>query len=236
MYYFELEQKEKINNRITIPMGVITLLAGLAVYYFKGLSNIELSIWGWAFFAIYGSYIMTIFIAIRLVFKAYYNYKYSYLPRPDIIENDITAIINYYDSNYEQYFSQDGSKEELIEKDINNAVYSYYKNSTSSNIGMNERKLKYLRYAGNTLLIAIFLAALSIIPYQFSIKENKEIKVEVKQFNEISKKIEEGVKKMGQTSNTNQNNNPAPPPKPQPSEPRVVPEEFDGSNLTESNK
>ncbi|MEW4231517.1 hypothetical protein [Priestia megaterium] len=41
---------------------------------------------------------------------------------------------------------------------------------------------------------------------------------------------------MNQTSTNNENDISTPPPKPQPSEPRVVPEEFDGNNFTKDNK
>ncbi|MCI4058986.1 hypothetical protein MMK25_24305 [Bacillus cereus] len=195
MYYYELEQKEKINNRITIPIAIITLLVGLAVYYFKGLPNIETNFWGCIFFVIYGIYILLIFVSIWFIFKAYYNYKYSYLPTPEVIEGDINKIITYYDENYEEFFKETGSKQELIERDIDETVSSYYIKATSSNIPHNESKLKLLRYAGNTLIIAVFFAAVSIVPYQIAFKDTKEIKVEVKQLNEFYKLINEGIKK-----------------------------------------
>lgn len=235
MYYYELEQKEKLNNRVTTPMAVITLLLGLAVFYFKGIKDIELNTYGWIFFTVYGVCILFIFIAIVLVFKSYYNYRYSYLPKPEIIESDINDIVAYYDSNYEIYFSDKGLKKDLIEEEIDNILYSYYKKATTRNIEMNERKFKYLRYTGNILLLTLLFAGLSIIPYQLS-KEDKPTEVEIKNFDEIPKKTDEGATKMNQIQTNTQSNISTPPPKPQPSEPRVVPEEFNGDNLKESNK
>ncbi|MEW4231518.1 hypothetical protein [Priestia megaterium] len=195
MYYFELEQREKLNTRTATPMAIITLLLGLAVFYFKGVKDIELNGWGWAFFTVYSVYIIFIFIAIVLVFKAYYNYKYSYLPKPEIIEKDINKIVAYYNSNYDRYFSNEGPKQDLIEKDIDDALYSYYKKATTTNIEMNEKKFRYLRLTGNFLLITLLFGGLSIIPYQFSIKDNQPTKVEIKSLDDISKKIDEGVNK-----------------------------------------
>ena len=195
MYYYELEQKEKINNRITIPMAIIAFLIGLAVYYFQSLENIRTSVWGYTFFVIYGIYVLLILIAIWFVFKAYYNYKYSYLPGPDVIENDIKRIISYYEINYEQYFKEKGLKQDLIEQDIEDIFYNYYKNSINKNIPMNESKLKLLRNTGNTLLLALFFAAVSIIPYQIAHHDTKEIKVEINQMDDLYKLIYEGVKK-----------------------------------------
>lgn len=185
MSYFELEQKEKINNRITIPLAIITILIGLAVFYFKGLEHIETNVWGYTFFAIYGIYVMLIVASIVLLFRAYYDYKYSYLPSPQEVEKDMVEIEKYYDDNYQQYFQSKGTKEELLEKDIERIIHSYYLKATKKNIPMNERKFKLLRYAGKTLFYAVFFAALSIIPYQISFEENKVVKVEIDQLESI---------------------------------------------------
>lgn len=196
MYYYELEQKEKINNRITIPMAIITLLIGLAVFYFKNLEDIGTNIWGYAFFVIYGIYVLLVLITIYLIFRAYYNYEYAYIPSPDVIETDIKNINRYYDENYEQYFKEKGSKQDLIEQDIENIISEYYKKSIHQNIPMNEKKSKLLRYTGNTLLLAICFAAISIIPYQIAYKETKEIKIKIEQFDDMNKFINEGAKKI----------------------------------------
>lgn len=236
MYYFELEQREKLNTRIATPMAIITLLLGLAVFYFKGIKDIELTIWGWSFYVIYTIYVIFILVAIVLVFKAYYNYKYAYLPEPEDIESDIDEIVKYYDSYYTQYFSDKGTKQHLIEEDIDATVYSYYKNATIINLKMNEKKFRYLRLTGNVLLMTLLFGGLSIIPYQISINNDKPTEIEIKNLDEFSKLNDEGVNKMSQTSINNENNSSTPPTKPQPSEPRVVPEEFDANNLSETTK
>lgn len=231
MYNYELEQKEKINNRITIPMAIITLLIGLAVFYFKNLDDIGTNIWGYAFFVIYGIYVLLILVTICLIFRAYYNYEYAYIPSPDVVEADIKKIIRYYDENYEQYFKEKGPKQDLIEQDIENMISEYYKKSINRNIPMNEKKLKLLRYTGNTLLLALCFAAVSIIPYQIAYKETKEIKIKIEQFDDLNKLINEGVKKLNQNNTNNEDKTSTPPPKPEVSEPRVVQEGFDVRNL-----
>ncbi len=213
-------------------MAIITLLVGLAVFYFKNLKAIEINFWGYAFFVIYGIYVLLILITIFLIFKSYYNYKYAYIPRPAVIESDIENVIVYYDENYEQHFKEKGTKKELIEKDIEDIFSNYYKNSIELNIPMNEKKLKLLRYTGNTLLLALCFSVLSIIPYQFAYKDSiKETKIKIEQLEDLNKLINEGVNKLNQNSVNNRETTPVPPPKPEASEPRVVQEGFDVRNL-----
>lgn len=188
MYYYEIEQKERLNGRVTIPIAILSLLVGLVIYYFKSLKDIEVNGWGIAFFILYGLFFLSILICGYLIFKATYNYEYHYLPDPVTLQNDTDKIIDYFESNYDKYYQDAGEKSKLISKDIDEMMFNYYKDFTTQNIQMNKKKVTYSRYLGYATVIALLLALLTVFPFQVSFKDDKINKVEVQ---DIDKVIEE---------------------------------------------
>ncbi|MEC3814151.1 hypothetical protein PNF30_16195 [Bacillus safensis] len=231
MYYYEIEQKEKLNSRVTIPIGVLTLLVGLVIYYFKNIKDIDLNGWGIVFFVVYILFILSIVFCGYLVFKAYYNYTYHYLPDPTTFQNDTNKIIDYYETNYETFFKNEGAKSELISDEINKMLCNYYKECTTQNVNMNKLKVTYLRYAGYATVIALFLALFTVLPFQFSIKDDKVNKVEIQQLDEVITELNKLNKGEQMKMNNNNTSSQTPPPKPQPSGPRVITENFDLNDL-----
>lgn len=243
IYNYELDHKEKINSRITVPIAIITLLVGLAVYYFQGFKNIKLDVFGVSFFIIYALYITSLVIAIVLTFRAYYNYEYKYLPSPEKLDEYVGEISKYYDDNYEAHFKDKGDKQSLIDNRITQKLYIYYKECATQNIEMNKRKLTYLRYVGYTLIIATILAIISIVPYHLSFQKENVTKVEIKKFQgtfEEKNKTNGGTKDMEQQTNenhqNNQSNNSTPPPEPPAPEVRIIQEGFDIGDLVGNEK
>ncbi|WP_312473500.1 hypothetical protein [Neobacillus sp.] len=191
MYYYELEQKERLNGRVTIPIAILSLLVGLVIYYFNSLKDIEINGWGIAFFVLYGLFFLSILFCGYLIFKATYNYEYHYLPDPVTLQNDTDQIIDYYESNYDIYFQNAGDKSELISKDINEMLFNYYKDFTTQNTKMNNMKVTYSRYLGYATVVALLFALFTVFPFQVSFKDDKINKVEIQKIDKVIDELEQ---------------------------------------------
>lgn len=162
MYYHELEAKEKINSRINIPIGIATLLtSGAGIFLDKILkaSNDYLKGIAIVFFSIY---VLALIIMVINIFLAYYWYSYKYIPANYLIDFKL-EVKEYYDENYEEYFSEYGDKNTLIETDFAEGLTQRYVEAAEWNMCLNEKKLRYLRLCGWMTLIALVSGSLTYI-------------------------------------------------------------------------
>lgn len=177
MYYFELERKESINSRISVPIGVITILSG-AVFYFLNIidkvPNMKLKL---SVKIIFWLFLIVVISTIVLTAMAYYGYKYFYIPIPRDIEKDYKIIQDYYDENYTKYFKSktQETKDELINKKFDEYLCQRYMDATTSNTKLNTRKLRLLRYAGWGILISLFLGLILFALLKINTQPNNSI-------------------------------------------------------------
>lgn len=186
LYIFELEAKDRINNKVTIPIGIVTLLIGALFFLSKNLSDIKMNSLGILFFIFFAASTVSIIVIIIFIVLSYYNYKYRTLPYEKKLDLESKEVAQYYELNYEEYFSKNGiSKEDLIKESIKKRLYNHYLKATESNRNLNNKKNKYLRYSGYTIVIALILLSGSFIFHQLSFNEkpteiklinNKEVK------------------------------------------------------------
>lgn len=197
MYYHELEQRDKINDRVSIPLGVLFLLIGGAAYYANNISGLINNNWYSIFIVLYALYIILIVLSIYYAVRAYYGYGYVYIPKAKIINSNIDYYINYYNNNYEKYFKSktDKTKEELIEIDVKSRLYPLYRDAIDINRELNKKKIKYLRRLGWAIVIAIIIGAVSVFPY-YAIKNNDNIqKVQI-----VNQVLDQTIDKGGEKS------------------------------------
>jgi len=188
MYQYELEQKEQINSRIQLPIGVLTLLIGLAVYYinnFNGINRDKNAYLIFCFFLV--CFIVSLIVVVMLLFFSYYNYRYAYLPTPRDIHYFTSQIHTYYNDYYEQYFYKDGgpSKEELIKIDLDEKLYDIYLKATTRNMRLNQKKIRIMRYTGYALVFSVTMGLLTLAPYYITHEDTELQKVEIEQLKEL---------------------------------------------------
>jgi hypothetical protein len=181
MYYHELAQKENINNRISIPLGILTLLIGVASYYINSIYNLTINTWFYIFISVLVVYSILIIICIYLLYKAYYGYEYTYISTAKVIDEHTEYYINYYDQYYDNYFSRttNCTKNELIENAVNKKLYELYKDSIDTNAKLNEDKLVYLRKIGGIIIITVIVGAICVIPLNLCLNKNPTTYVEI---------------------------------------------------------
>ncbi|MFJ6413878.1 hypothetical protein ACIQLG_13910 [Terribacillus saccharophilus] len=183
LYLFELESKDRINNKVTVPIGIIVLLVGALVFFSKDLKNIEMNGTGIIFFIFYAAYIITILVTIIFVVLSYYNYKYRTLPTEKSLDAEITRVIDYYEANYVAHFSK-YQKENLIQDNVDKRMYNHYLKATEKNRILNAKKNRYLRLSGYSIVISLGILCGLFIFYQLSFNEDP-IKIHISNIKEV---------------------------------------------------
>lgn len=180
-YHSELENKEKINNRITVPISIVTLLIGSLFFYFDKIDKINSDVSKVFFILFLGMSVIAILFSIFFLFKAYYGYQYDYIPL-------ISEIKNFEDLLY-AYHINDGKTEqqagEFTKRDVELFLAKVYVKSTTNNMIENERKLKYLRHAGWSLSVVLLTAVLAFMPYSLGMKNDDTLEVKITNIKEV---------------------------------------------------
>lgn len=192
MYYHEIQQKEAINNRISIPVSICSLLAGGFLYYAINIKEVYINQMGIIFRILFGLFTISLLITLYFLFRAYYGYKYGYISFP--------SDIHYYANELEQYYTNELDKESLVSNDIELFLYDLYKDTTENNKIQNAKKTDYLRLSSIFLIITLVIGMFSIVPYICS-KSDGITKVQ------IIGNIENNKRKVGEFMTTDEKNN-----------------------------
>lgn len=227
MYYHEIDQKDKINARIAIPNGLISVFVGVGAYYIKNIDTLTSGACKTLFIILLFFYGIGMSFAIYYLFRAYHGYTYRYLPYASEIANNANYWEDYYNNYYDQYFNHEGgpSKDALIEEAVNNEICKLYQEAIEVNQYQNELKLKYLRIITYPLTVVLIIGILAYVPFYYSHDNNQITKVEIVNL----KMIQGGVimaEEQDRTENKSADKNP-PDPNPPKIETRMIHENFE---------
>ncbi|MGQ7279984.1 hypothetical protein ACT91Q_18730 [Brevibacillus thermoruber] len=225
MYYYELEQKEKINNRLGILIGILPVLFGAGFYCLENSDQVNLGNWTTIFYIILSLFLLSLVLTTIYIIRTYLGYKYRYLSLPSDIEQYLHALRGFYESegNYtEEVVNQ------LISSDLKEFLTNIYIENTNFNMIENERKLQFLWRAGAFFTASIVCGALLGMLYFWGKDDQlqKPIKVQVVNVNGFSPLEKGGVIQVSDNL-TNRPPNASQNPKPTPPKPRIINENFD---------
>lgn len=159
IYYYELDQREKLESRLKIPMTIFAIEFSMALFLFNKIIVIKNFSPDEFFWVIYTGGCVSLIISIFFFIKSWYGYKYKLIPTSIDIEN-------YYRDTKEHYYKIDTDK---FESWTNEAFQEYllesYRNYGAYNTINNDRKSYNLHNCISTLLISFILFAISYYPY-----------------------------------------------------------------------
>lgn len=165
MFYYELDQKEKINSKIAIPTSILTFLIGGAFYLAKNIFKLQYNPWTPHFLASYLIFWISLFFYMIFIIKAYYKYPYKQFPSLKDIDN----FTNYYISESQQKGYSRYYEKKFVADKINCLLYEIYLESADKNYELNDKKLKYLRYIMRALIVSLISGLSSYILYIITI-------------------------------------------------------------------
>lgn len=180
MYLLELENKERINARVSVPLSIIPLLVGGGIFLLTEQKDIEGEFWYTFFVVTFTIFFVSLITSIVYTIRAYYNYEYQYIPSLSDIAKDSILLEDYVDRliEYEDNPITEEERVKRIEETIQNDICEKFIKATDRNIGLNEKKLFFLRRVGIWLMISLISGALCIIPTTFGKSEDVQ-KVEI---------------------------------------------------------
>ena len=217
-YEMEIERKDKINASLSLPAGVVALLAGVVALF---VEKVPQSLPGYAgvIFAIAAiGLLIAIVVAVLFLLLAYIGRGYYYLNTPLQWRRQVRALEDYYRNNDENNIQA------LVEEDIKRNLLSQYEESAHENFENNRKKLDYLNNAKIAIACGLVALLISVVPYYVLTHGEKTHRVHVTNLKEINIM----AKQQGNTQRSSQTSKPETqshrPSKPADLKPRVIKE------------
>lgn len=171
-YYKEIDRQSSLEDRLNIPIGILT---GLVAVYFFLISGIEIDKYSNIIISITFLIIFVLSLACWIsaafnLFKSYNNlftgYAYKHLP--------LHSDLNKYYDKLDVYISENDfeptvTKDTLYEAQFDSMLTEYL----DFNINNNDQKSKYLFRAKKYLLFCTLLSILCFIPFGFDYFYNR---------------------------------------------------------------
>lgn len=148
-YYHEFEHKDSINNRVSIPAGILPLLAAADIYLINHVSDLQ-SIWRFLGSTLVILFSCILIAALFFIIRTLYNHPYGYTATPQV-------VYEYRKSLEEQDYSS-----EVIEEEMTDYLSSQFAEYGSLNRSSNLSKVLYLRFVYFCLVGSLFVGILCI--------------------------------------------------------------------------
>lgn len=162
-YYFQLDWKEKINSRLSIPTALLSLFAGGIAYLIEKVPPLVVDRFGIIFIAFIVGAICCFCYASYHLFRCFIKYEYRYLATDSAID-DYIKLVKEYNNNPKTILKIDEAEEFyefLTQQFVESATY---------NFNLNKRKsFHFVRVIQFSLATSIFLL-LSAIPTFWKLK------------------------------------------------------------------
>lgn len=186
LYLLELDNKEKINTRISVPLSILPLLVAGSIYLLSIPMDLFNTFWYTVYIVTFTILVLSLITTIFFTVRAYYNYEYKYIPSLSDIEKDSILIEDYVDRviEYEEIELSPDERDLMVKKAIEDDLCNKFVEATDNNIALNEQKLFYLRRVGIWLMITLIAGAFCVIPATFG-KTDSVLKVELLENNNI---------------------------------------------------
>lgn len=166
-YIDGLEHQDKLNNHITIPIGILSVLIGSLSYPFiedpKWFSN-------WVFilfFIVYCISIIIIGITLYKVVRHQIGMTYAYVVPPNKLQDFYEDTV---DAN--KHLTDEDLKEAHLVKELNTLLLDHYLKASETNNSNNKKKIKYYREIKIFTVVCTLLIVLSYFLFYFVEKDS----------------------------------------------------------------
>lgn len=153
-YYYEIDRMDKLNSRITIPIGILTVFGGFVINGLAKFFSFPDTQWVGVYKALALVSMCVLAVAVYLAIRAYHGYNYGHI-------TSFAEIDEYYRQLIEHKKAQ-GKNEADANSEADNDINKYYieklKECRDLNFDLNSKKLKYQLLLG--------LCIVSLIPLQ----------------------------------------------------------------------
>ncbi len=158
-YWKEFERRDRLNASLSLPAGVVILLAGVVGYYLQNLPEGTLDLW--ARFFVGSVVVLSLFLLISVYFlvRAYFNHRYGYIASPKEIEEYIDALYEYY------HELEPDDLRVVVESDFRAFLAREYARCGAVNTNNNDRKSGFVHRANAFIVASLITLVVSLLPY-----------------------------------------------------------------------
>lgn len=172
-YNLELEQRDKLINRISINLGLLTFIFTALIFHIERLADKGCSTDLMIFTTVVVVFLLLIAIikSCYYLFKAFTGYEYLLLPDIETLEYEESEVVKHYEEFYDTYYREHHNGEDiesLISYEMNQRMLSFYRKGCVTNRKLNLKRAEYsvlmTRWVLQTFLFATLLIMLPIFP------------------------------------------------------------------------
>jgi Ca2+/Na+ antiporter len=245
IYFHELNVREKLAGRVQITFALVATAYTILSYmlrmldYNSSINIIILFSCFCVFFALFS------FLSLNNLVRAFWGNEYKGIPSPCETDNYKEQLENH-KSAIEQYNNDNPTNTQPtvdVDSKLSGYLYDYYRNCSTHNTEINDRRSVQIHQAFKWLLISIaplFLASSIFIAMdldlssirkkvndnqQLLVLELKEVKSKIDKLEQFQINIQKEVFMSDEIEN-NQNSTPPPPTQPEAPAPRVLIEDI----------
>lgn len=172
-YEWEHQRKNELNNIISIPLGLISVIIGSIVYFFNDLPQKSIPILYFLFWIFLILSIIGTIVCIIFFLKHQTGYDYAYISDP----KDLFNFEHEYINNFNQIKVK--VNYETINNQVDNLLYEQYVSATTINIQNNEKKIFFYRHLILFLVLTIILTAITFfVRFPLASKPTENIKIQ----------------------------------------------------------
>lgn len=177
-YFHELEAREKILNRLQIPLAVIVSFVSFYGYIAKGV-DLSLDMWNVLLYALLlvstGLFALSLYNFIR----AFFNHTYGLIPTALETED--------YREKLTEHYKGYPASGQLVEDAFDNYLYRYYAECATANTRINDRRSSFIHNCNKWLVFNLPFLFMTFLIFSFCgvDKNSKEKEYSVKILNPI---------------------------------------------------
>lgn len=173
LYFHELETREKILNRLQIPLAIIVSFVSFYGYVAKGI-DLTSGLWNVVLYMFLLVSLILFTLSLYNFIRAFFNHTYELIPTAVETEDYRNQLIEHYKD-----YPTSG---QLVEDAFDNYLYKYYAECATANTKINDRRSSFIHNCNKWLVSNLPFLFLVFLIFSFSgvDKNSKEKEYSVK--------------------------------------------------------
>lgn len=159
-YFYEIERRDKLNNFLSIPLGVVSIITGALIIIAKEI-DAPFDVVEWFQIIVITLTAFSILYASIYISLAYRSVVYFYIPMVGDVKKYYEDLVGHYISIKK---TQDES-EEIAEKETLDYIYKSYSVNSDINTKNNDKKSLFVSRANKAIFLSFVLLIFAATPY-----------------------------------------------------------------------
>jgi hypothetical protein len=159
LYFHEIDAREKLYARITVPLAILISLAGALAFILQNLQTGQFTFIAWIFYSMFGSACAFVLLASYYLKGATSGDEYQFLGSANVWDK--------YHRDCDELYAAEGEKDRHVEAAVRNSICGEYVRCATINAAVNDKRSHSLFYTIKFLIIAGLLSLVAFIIFYF---------------------------------------------------------------------